>query len=166
MRRLIPTAVLTALIAAVLVMPAAVSAHPHGAYDKVTIGTSGNDVLKGVDGRDRMDGLAGSDKISGGKGRDLLRGGSGADTLGGGNFHDELRGGVGNDKLSGGSGNDLMFGGPGKDRLLGGPGNDILRANGDGNRDFVDCGKGTSDRAFVDARDVVTRCETVTVVGQ
>jgi len=166
MRRVCLTAAITALALGVMVAPVSVSAHPHGAYDEVIVGTSGNDKLNGTEGRDKISGLAGADKLSGGKGRDLLRGGSGPDNLRGGNLHDELTGGEGNDKLSGGLGNDVLFGGPGKDRLLGGPGNDVLRASGDGRRDFVDCGKGTADRAVVDARDVVTGCETITVVGQ
>jgi Ca2+-binding RTX toxin-like protein len=73
---------------------------------------------------------------------------------------------VGNDKLTGGRGGDVLFGGAGSDRLFGGPGNDVLRASGDGRRDYVDCGGGTADRAIVDARDIVTGCETITVVGQ
>ena len=84
----------------------------------------------------------------------------------GGNLHDELRGGVGEDKLTGGSGNDVLLGRRGKDRLFGGPGDDVLRASGDGSRDLVDCGGGTSDRAVVNARDLVTGCEIVKVVGQ
>jgi len=117
MRRVCVAAAITALVLGVMVAPVSVSAHPHGAYDEVIVGTSGNDNLNGTEGRDKISGLAGSDKLFGGKGRDLLRGGSGADSLRGGNLHDELRGGVGNDKLTGGRGGDVLFGGAGSDRL-------------------------------------------------
>lgn len=166
MRRKFMALVVLTLVLVAFALPAAVSAHPHGPYDKVLTGTSGNDSISGTDGRDKISGLAGNDKLVGGPGRDLLLGGPGRDVLSGGNLHDELRGSVGNDKLLGGNGNDKLVGGPGRDNLFGGPGNDVLRASGDGFRDLVDCGKGTSDRAFVDARDIVTGCERITVVGQ
>jgi hypothetical protein len=90
-------------------------------------------------------GTPGADRITGGRGGDRIRGRGGDDVL---------RGGRGRDCISGGTGNDRIFGGSGRDRI----------SAVDGTRDFVNCGSGF-DRARVDRRDVVRRCESVTRVG-
>ena len=74
-----------------------------------TIGTNGNDVIKGTPG---------DDFIQGGKGHDRICGAGG---------NDELRGGPGRDRIDGGSGDDLLEGGRSNDRLIGGRGADILQ---------------------------------------
>ncbi len=154
-----------AALALFLVGTAASAAGPAATYDHVLKGTNGPDNLVGDNGRDKIIGYDAADKLAGLKGRDWLQGDRGDDTLRGGNGRDQLYGGKGDDKLIGGNGGDKLVGGPGKDRLLGGPGNDVLRAAHDGRRDYVDCGNGDDDRAFVDSIDVVTNCETVNVVS-
>jgi RTX calcium-binding nonapeptide repeat (4 copies) len=70
-------------------------------------------------------------------------------------------------RLDGGSGDDLLTGGTGFDRLLGGRGADALVSLEDRPagerlvRDRVDCGTSRLDRAVVDRRDDVKRCERV-----
>jgi hypothetical protein len=100
----------------------------------------------------RLVGTAHSDYLAGGAGDDKIYGRGGNDTL---------LGGAGDDYLDGGDGNDIITGGPGSDRILGGPGSDTIHAD-DGERDTIDCGPG-SDRAYVDAIDVVKNCEVVTL---
>ena len=77
--------------------------------------------------------------------------------------NDTLLGGAGDDCLVGGPGNDVLTGGPGSDVLLGGRGSDTIYA-ADGERDLIDRGRG-SDRAIVDAFDIVKNCEVRQVVG-
>jgi hypothetical protein len=89
----------------------------------------------------------------------VLPGTDGANDLRGTVGNDRLLGFGGNDRLRGAGGRDCLDGGHGNDRLLGGEGDDRIRAR-DGERDFVDCGKGR-DIVMVDAIDVVKRCETV-----
>ena len=132
------------------------------------IGGAGNDRLNGGDGNDTLEGNAGVDIAAGGNGRDRANGGSGRDRISGGagndnlnglSGNDSLSGGTGNDRLSGSTGNDKLTGGAGKNRYSGGPGNDVVNAR---NRrvEIVDCGSGR-DRATVDRRDRVKRCERV-----
>jgi hypothetical protein len=85
------------------------------------------------------------------------------DTIFGGGGNDTLLAGAGADRLFGGAGGDVLVGGSGSDRIFGGPGSDTVMA-ADGERDTVDCGPG-SDRAVVDAIDVVANCESVQVTG-
>jgi hypothetical protein len=108
---------------------------------------------------DYISGGRGKDEILGGEGPDHLDGGRGADTLTGDDprkSHDRDD----SDIVDGGPGDDRLKGGPARDRLYGGRGNDRISAR-DGQRDRVDCGKGRKDRAKVDRRDTVKRCETV-----
>ena len=111
----------------------------------------GNDVLRGG---------AGSDRLVGGGGNDRLTGGAGGDRMDGGAGRDRLSGGAGNDRLTGGAGNDTLTGGAGTNRYSGGAGNDKVSAV-NRKRDRVDCGAGRRDRAVVDRRDRVKRCEQV-----
>jgi Ca2+-binding RTX toxin-like protein len=94
---------------------------------------------------------------------DYLAGGGLDDTIFGLGGNDTLLGGSGDDVIYGGPGNDIIVGGPGSDKLYGGPGSDTIMA-ADGERDIVDCGPG-SDRAIVDAIDIVSNCESVQIVG-
>ena len=148
-------------------------------------GLAGDDELLGGDGEDRLIAGPGNDTLLGGNLGDRLEGGYGADLLIGGNFQqsataeiddrlfggpgaDDLRGGPGRDSLNGDTGNDILRGGPDEDSLYGGPGNDRIFASGDPvddqgrpAPDFVACGGGRHDVAFVDRRDHVSGCETV-----
>lgn len=65
------------------------------------------------------------------------------------------------DQIAGGAGRDRICGRGGRDRLSGGPGRDLL-SSADSSRDKVDCGPDL-DRAVVDPRDRVRRCERVRV---
>jgi len=94
---------------------------------------------------------------------DYLAGGAFDDVMLGLGGNDTLLGGAGDDYLAGGPGNDVLTGGPGSDVLLGGRGSDTIYA-ADGERDLIDCGRG-SDRAIVDAFDIVKHCEVRQVVG-
>ncbi|HKG36768.1 MAG TPA: S8 family serine peptidase [Solirubrobacterales bacterium] len=105
---------------------------------------------RGRAGKDRLRGTRFGDRLLGFGGRDRLRGFRGRDCLGGGRGRDRLEGGKGRDRLVGGRAADL---------LQGGRGSDVLKAR-DGRRDVVDCGRGR-DRALVDGKDVVRRCENV-----
>ena len=151
----------------------------------IVTGLAGDDELLGGDGEDRLIGGPGGDTLLGGDKGDRLEGGYGADLLIGGSFQqdpateiddrllggpgpDELRGGPGRDSLNGSMGNDVLRGGTGEDSLYGGPGNDRIFASGDPTddlrraaHDFVACGGGRHDVAFVDRQDRVSGCETV-----
>jgi RTX calcium-binding nonapeptide repeat (4 copies) len=106
--------------------------------------------------------------LAGGAGEDVLTGDAGSDRLFGGNGRDLMRGGARGDELDGGLGDDRLIGGAGLDMLASGPGADSLQAREDRSagertrKDRVDCGTGRRDRATVDRRDVVRRCERVT----
>jgi Ca2+-binding RTX toxin-like protein len=125
-------------------------------------GGPGKDFVQGFGGADRVYGDAGPDEMAGTGGADRLYGGSGNDTLNGGGFafgkdkRDRIYGGPGNDKLTDfqngkETAGDRYFGGSGRDRI----------SDRDGNRDFIDCGKGR-DTAVVDQRDKVAgNCERV-----
>ena len=154
-------------------------------FRDIMIGLAGDDELSGGDGVDRLIGGPGADTLLGGKLGDRLEGGYGADLLIGGSFQqdpyvtfddrliggpgpDDLRGGPGDDSLTGGAGNDVLRGGTGEDSLYGGPGNDRIFASGDPTdvhlrvaHDFVACGAGRHDVAYVDRHDHVSGCETV-----
>ncbi len=80
-----------------------------------------------------------------------------ADKLLGTSGNDVIRGLGGADRIVGLGGRDRLYGGPGRDRIYGGSGPDTIFARG-GGADFVDCGSGR-DRAHVDPRDRVRRCE-------
>lgn len=130
-----------------------------GENDDRILGGLLGDMLVGGRGDDRLFGRAGADCVSGGPGNDRLVGGSGNDRVGGGPGYDRLNGGPGNDRLDGGTHDDRLIGGPGRDAFIGGEGNDRINAR-DRRRERIDCGPGR-DRAKVDRRDRVTRCERV-----
>jgi Ca2+-binding RTX toxin-like protein len=105
-----------------------------------------------------LDGGAGADVLTGDSGRDRLFGRSGADLM---------RSFAGRDDVDGGPGDDRLIGGAGLDLLEGAAGADTLQAREDRSagetprKDRVDCGRGRRDRAGVDRRDEVRRCERV-----
>src|SRR3954469_367078 len=113
----------------------------------------------------------------GNEGPSQLIGNGGDDTLIGNDYDDTVDGGPGNDHVEGGMGNDVVTGGPGRDVIYGDAtassctwyscqipfGNDVIHAH-DGEPDNIDCGIGT-DKAIVDAIDVVANCEDVEVSG-
>ena len=143
-----------------------------------SLGTAGNDLLRGTIDADRISGLAGNDRLRGFEGADVLMGGPGVDDLAGGagadriaggdgndvaggdRGNDRLEGGAGIDRLDGGPDADTLVGGPGRDAYLGGPGNDVIDS-ADGVAELVNCGAGR-DRVTVDRRDRVRQCERVT----
>jgi Ca2+-binding RTX toxin-like protein len=106
--------------------------------------------------------------LNGGSGNDTLTGDTGSNRLFGEGGHDLLDGRARDDELDGGVGNDRLIGGAGPDMLEGGAGADRLQAREDRSageqpkKDRVDCGTGRRDRATVNRRDRVTRCERVT----
>jgi Ca2+-binding RTX toxin-like protein len=112
-------------------------------------GTFGPDDLTGTNQMDRIYGLGAADTISGKQGNEDCYGGSGAD---------EIRCGRGNDRIDGGFGEDDLFGGPDNDTILA----------ADGRVDYVNCGPGNNDTAYVDEEDDVdpaqaTACENLFV---
>jgi Ca2+-binding RTX toxin-like protein len=146
-----------------------------------TNGDGGDDVIYG----DAGGGGAGDDHLvvgvgAGGPGEDVLRcpaetlctldGGPGDDRLTGGDEIDQLFGRGGDDLMQGGGDRDTLLGNRGDDRLAGGAGGDHLRGGRGADRlfsrrdrvlDRVNCGAGRGDRAVVDRRDDVKRCERV-----
>jgi Ca2+-binding RTX toxin-like protein len=99
-------------------------------------GTFEQDNLPGTGQLDRIYGLGAKDTIKGLAGNDDCYGGSG---------NDEVRCGVGDDRVDGGFGEDDLFGGPDNDTILA----------ADGKVDYVNCGLGDNDTAYVDAIDEV-----------
>jgi Ca2+-binding RTX toxin-like protein len=95
--------------------------------------------------QDALFGDGGNDRISGRRGPDSLAGGAGADVLIGGNqaTNDDFGAGV-------------------DDTFQGGPGNDKLIADHDDRDQFISCGPGRRDKAFIDRIDPrPRRCEIV-----
>ena len=115
------------------------------------LGTGRGETLDGTSAADLIFGLAGNDRIRGRGDDDCLVGGPGKD---------RLIGGPGADRLTGGRGADTLVGGPGVNRYDAGAGRDVVDAR-NGRRELVSCGSGR-DRARVDRRDRVRRCERVT----
>jgi len=132
MRKLTTMCVLVALLVALLAT---------ASLAKSERGTNGPDVLRGTNKADTIRAFKGADKVYGKDGRDVLRGNRGADLV------------------RGGDGTDRVYGGLWKDRLYGAAGNDRIFAK-DGTKDIVRCGPGR-DRAVVDAKDKVKKCEIV-----
>jgi Ca2+-binding RTX toxin-like protein len=94
--------------------------------NRVTTGTSGDDVIVGTLGAEKIRAGAGDDIVCAGAGKDIVLGQAGNDDLRGQKGNDGLGAGKGNDVLRGGKGNDTLRAGPGKDVLKGGPGNNKL----------------------------------------
>ncbi|UIT47164.1 calcium-binding protein [Xylella fastidiosa subsp. multiplex] len=115
-----------------------------------TLGTSGNDILKGTDVRDSLLGGDGDDTLYGGGGNDLLLGGAGDDVLDGGEGSNRLEGGAGNDvlKVSYWSADNVLNGGTGDDTLYGsGYADTYIFNKGDGHDTIIEQG-GTDKLVF------------------
>ena len=158
-----------------------------GLHDLTLIGNAGDDILAGGPGRDELVGGEGSDVLSGGIGEDradfldhdwpvtvtldgLRNDGSPGENdwvladvedIGGTSYDDTLIGSDVGNVIDGWNGNDVIDLGGGADDVNGGLGDDTITA-ADGIADKVFCNDG-NDRATVDATDVVTACEAVTV---
>jgi hypothetical protein len=113
-------------------------------------GTAQPDHLTGSDSQDTLDGNGGADTIEGGAGPDLIEGGAGNDVL-----TDD--GGITAAATTRAAGKAARGA---RNRIRAGAGNDRVDV-ANGVRDTVDCGPGR-DRAKVDRRDKVKRCEKVT----
>ncbi|MBW7900131.1 MAG: hypothetical protein H3C26_01520 [Rhodocyclaceae bacterium] len=74
-----------------------------------SIGTEGDDRIRGYNTAEVIDGLNGNDVIEGMGGNDVIEGGIGNDAIYGGDGDDTLSGGRGNDTLSGDTGNDIYL---------------------------------------------------------
>lgn len=162
MRRTMVMAVATAIVMIAVAAPGVLGAGFGPPWDSEVVGTDKADDLKGGPGKDKISGLGGDDVLVGWAGRDMIVGGAGADQIRGGTGGDLLIGGAGADVLRGGDGRDELVGGPGFDKIYGGNHDDVIKAQG-GHADFIDCGDGDGDAAYVDAVDTVTGCETVLV---
>lgn len=90
-------------------------------------GTRNGDIIYAKSGNDRVYGRQGNDILLGQQGNDRLYGGKGDDKLEGGSGDDYLAGGRGNNKLFGGDGNDILYTRLGSDTFDGGRGNDTAR---------------------------------------
>jgi len=106
------------------------------AWAATLVGTDEPDKLGGTPNNDNISGFGGNDRISGREGDDYTKGGGG------------------NDYINGRPGDDHIIPGPGADGFTkGGRGNDIMEAD-DGRHDYVECGSGRNDRAYIDVRPV------------
>jgi hypothetical protein len=157
--------------------------------DDVFLAGRGTDgVEEDVDGDENGDFIDGEDgadgELEGGEGQDEVVGGPGDDyEVEGGPGNDVVRGGEGNDGtgsldtsspsfVKGGSGDNLVHGNEGADdiaarssndgdreRVFGDAGNDEVFAD-DGEKDFINCGRGDNDFAAIDGNLDETRgCE-------
>ena len=112
--------------------------------DKVTLGSSKGDVIRGIShgdfviaglGDDVISTSGGNDVVLAGRGDDFANGSVGSDLLSGGRGNDTLRGSAGSDFLAGNADDDLLGGGDGNDVLVLGTGFD--RANGNDGNDLI-----------------------------
>lgn len=128
-----------------------------GPYDGWTMGTEGNDFLRGLlFEHNQIFGAGGKDTIIGGFRSDELAGGEGRDKLFGLSGNDSLEGNGGRDKLFGGWGNDVLAGGTENDRLHGGWGRDTFVYNeGDGHDRVLDFDTGSNWSWFSRPGDTV-----------
>lgn len=113
-------------------------------FERVRIGTGGDNTVTGDNAANRIWGGNGNDTLLGGGGDDRLFGGFGANRLEGGDGHDRLTGGEARDTIVGGAGNDTITGSYDIDNLTGGSGADLFIWR-DVNELFVISG-GTFDR--------------------
>lgn len=134
--------------------------HGAGGNDALA-GGLGADRLHGNDGFDILDGDAGPDELYGGSGGDVLQLNLGPDVADGGPDSDLTLRGPGNATIRGGAGNDVLLGGALENVIDGGEGDDTIHVAGTAGPAKVDGGSG-DDVCFVEARDQVTGCESVT----
>ncbi|UJA20722.1 hypothetical protein HJD18_11220 [Thermoleophilia bacterium SCSIO 60948] len=152
-----------------------------GSRDEIS-GLAGPDSVYANGGKDVVHGDGGNDEVNGGEGDDEVYGDAGNDTgIEGAGGNDKVYGGPGDDgvvsddegELEGGFGDNLVSGGEGDDeidanasepgdveKLFGGQGRDEIAAD-DGQRDIIDCGKGTDRVDFDPGVDTLKRgtCE-------
>jgi len=127
-------------------------------FNKVILGTTGNDWLYGTDQNDIILGNSGDDRIYGYGRNDVLIGGPRDDLLDGGDGNDTLIGGAGNDQLYGGDGNDILIGGAGNDYIDGGRGSDTYVFNrGDGQDTIYDYRYSANEMNVIQFREGVTK---------
>jgi Ca2+-binding RTX toxin-like protein len=134
-------------------------------------GTNEADTLIGTNNIDNIQGRGGDDTIKGRGNNDFLAGEQAFEQTLHGN--DTVYGGGGNDELEGNQDNDVLIGGPGNDKLnpldghqpgtedtvKGNAGDDDVFAN-DGNKDVINCGRGTNDIVRYDVGiDTISNCE-------
>jgi hypothetical protein len=132
-------------------------------FDKVIVGTSGNDKITGGNGRQLIFGLGGDDDIHGGNDADCIVGGPGTDDLKGGNGADLIIGGVGDDVIDGGAEGDGLYGDAGNDDITGDNGNDLISAGsgadivkGDQGNDTIDGEEGNDSLQGGPGNDTVS----------
>ena len=119
-------------------------------------------LLGGVALADTIDGTSGPDDLVGTDQEDIIHASGGADYVSGLAGPDVLYAGAGNDSVVGRDGNDHIYGNAGSDTLFGNEGNDTINSAGDEVQDFVKCGFGNNDTAYVDEIDWVKKnCENV-----
>ena len=122
-------------------------------------------LLGGVALADTIDGTSGPDDLIGTDKDDVIHASGGKDYVSGLAGPDVLYSGAGNDTVVGRDGNDHIYGNVGSDTLFGNEGNDTINSAGDEVQDFVKCGFGNNDTAYVDRIDYVKEtCENVYVL--
>ena len=118
-------------------------------------------MLSGVVLAKNITGTNGGNELKGTNRADKIRGLGGQDYINGRSAADELYGGRGKDEVRGKRGHDYIYGGRDTDKLFGDRGNDTMKAR-DGYKDYVNCGAGGNDKAYVDADlDTWVNCEDV-----
>jgi Ca2+-binding RTX toxin-like protein len=127
-------------------------------------GTANDDTITGTAKRNYIVARAGNDRVSGGAGDDEVRGGGGRDQIHGGLGNDLIIGGNGVDWLDGDTGEDEIYAGAGDDFVISVEPEDCLAGCVLPEPDFVDCGDGEEDHAYIDALDTAENCEEVQVV--
>jgi Ca2+-binding RTX toxin-like protein len=122
-------------------------------------------LLGGVALADTIDGTSEADDLVGTDKDDVIHASGGKDYVSGLAGPDVLYAGAGNDTVVGREGNDHIYGNAGSDTLFGNEGNDTINSAGDEVQDFVKCGFGNKDTAYVDRIDYVKEtCENVYVL--
>src|SRR5215208_360420 len=123
-------------------------------------------LLGGVALADTIDGTSEADDLVGTDKDDVIHASGGRDYVSGLAGPDMLYAGAGDDTVVGRNGNDHIYGNSGSDTLFGNEANDTIDSSGDGAQDFVKCGLGKNDTAYVDKIDSVkTNCENVYVLA-
>ena len=155
--------------------------------DNIT-GTNLNDQIFGLSGNDQIFGLSGNDSITGNIGNDNIYGNKGDDNLYGDEIfeinkfdlrlydsndrisgdigNDNVDGGIGDDFIEGGKDNDILQGNYGSDYIFGDEGNDLLfgfkkNDSYDESIDYIDCGPGNNDTAYITQLDSTQNCENI-----
>jgi serralysin len=119
--------------------------------------------LEGDNGEDTVLGGPGDDtEVEGDDGPDTVRGGRGDD--GRGSMGAEVAGGSGDNEVHGNEGSDRIFadssGSGDRERIFGDTGNDDIFSD-DGEKDIVNCGRGSNDTVAPDGIDELNGCEIV-----